>query len=242
MLPYFPHSFVAIGGWEIHAYPVCALAALLAARWIILRRALRFGVPYEEIAPLYLTVIVAGVVGAVTAGLLATGHGIESIGAVAGGLAGGTGYCWVQRLSWQRSALLLDVAAYAAPFAGAIGRLGCTLAHDHRGLPSEGWFAFRFPEGGRYDLGFVDFLYLCALSAFFVLLDRRPRPLLWFLGSAAAAYGAFRIWRETLDVTPNFVPWAALCAIGIAALALGKATQVRDGVMSTTEIAPVPGE
>lgn len=221
MLPYFHDPFVTLGPWKIHAFPVCALAALVTARWIILRGARRSGIRYDEIAPLYLSVIVAGIVGAMIAPFLTGGHGLASIGAVGGGLTAAIGYCWLHRLSWTRSAALLDILAFAAPFAGAIGRLGCTLAHDHRGLPSESWLAFRFPEGGRYDLGFIDLLFLSSLCVLFVVLDRRQRPPFLFVSVGAGFYGAFRIWRETLDVTPHFLPWTVVCALGLAVLMFG---------------------
>lgn len=230
MLPYYPQPVFAVGSLRIHAFALCAVAAILTARWIVLRRARRFGIGYEEITPLYLAVVIAGLSGAVAEALFTSGRGLSSHGAILGGLAGGIACCWVQRLSWMRGLMLLDIAAFAAPFAGAIGRLGCTIAHDHRGLPSEGWFAFHFPEGGRYDLGFFDLLFLSALCTCFVALDHKPRPPLFFLGVSAFAYGSFRVYREHFDITSNFAPWIVVCAIGLAALVLGAQTITRDKI------------
>lgn len=219
MLPYYPQPVFAVGPVRIHAFALFAIAAILAARWMVLRRARRFGVGYEEIAPLYLTVVIAGLAGAAAEGLFTTGRGLISHGAVFGGVAGGIACCRVQRLSWARSATLLDIAAFAAPFAAAIGRLGCTVAHDHRGLPSHGWLAFHFPERARYDLGFVDFLFLGVLSLAFLALDRKQRrPPMFYSALAAASYGGFRIWRATLDVNSDSSEWAIVCGIGVATL------------------------
>jgi len=222
MLPYFQQPVLALGRWHITAFAVCAVAALIIARWIILRRARRFNIGYQEIAPLYLSVIVAALAGAVAEPLFTARGGLASHGAILGGLAGGMACCWVQRIPWPRAVMMLDIAAFAAPFAGAIGRLGCALAHDHRGLPAEGWFAVHFPEGGRYDLGFIDLLFLSALCVVFVAVDRKPRPSLFFMGLAAVAYGAFRLWRERLDVTSDYLAWTVVLAIGVAALWLGR--------------------
>ncbi len=226
MLPYYPQPAISFGHWHVTAFAFCGIAALILARWMVLRRARRFGIGYDEIAPVYLVVIVAALVCALLPGVL-TASGLSSLGAVMGGILGGSGYCLVQRYSREKMFALLEVLAFAAPFAGAMGRLGCTLAHDHRGLPSGGWFAFRFPEGGRYDLGFVDFLFLAGLSAAFVLLDAKQRCPLFFLGTAACAYGSFRLWRETLDVSSRYLPWAAVLALGIAALIVGSRTTLQ---------------
>jgi phosphatidylglycerol:prolipoprotein diacylglycerol transferase len=83
-----------------------------------------------------------------------------------------------------------------------IGRLGCTLAHDHPGLPSTSWIAVRFPEGPRYDLGLIEFLFLIALTAAFYFLDRRPRPVGFYFGLYGVMYGGFRIWLDTLHIQP----------------------------------------
>ena len=64
----------------------------------------------------------------------------------------------------------LDIIAYAMPIGWMIGRLGCTLAHDHRGLASTSWIAVNFPEGPRYDLGLIEFLFLIGWSLLFVCL------------------------------------------------------------------------
>lgn len=221
MLPYYPQPVFEVGAFRIHAFALFAVAAILTARWMVLRRARRFGIGFEEIAPFYLTVICAGLAGAVAAGLLINGRGVSSLGAIVGGLIASVCYCYIRRIPPKRGAALLDIAAFAAPFAGAIGRIGCTLAHDHRGLPSETWLAFHFPEGGRYDLGFFDLLFLVTLSLALLALDRKRRSPLFFPGLTAAAYGGFRIWLQTLDVFPNFLPWAVVCAIGVVTLVSG---------------------
>lgn len=96
----------------------------------------------------------------------------------------------------------LDSIAYAMPIGWMIGRLGCTLAHDHRGNFSTSWIAVNFPEGPRYDLGLIEFLFLIVMVTAFRLLDRRPHPLGFFFGLYGVVYGGFRIWLDTLHVQP----------------------------------------
>jgi len=115
--------------------------------------------------------------------------GLASSGAVVGVLVAAFLYHVVRRIAWTRLVLLLDVLAFASPFAAALGRLGCTLAHDHRGRHWEGWLAVRFPEGPRYDLGLIDFFFLTALSVTFFLFDRKSHAPGFFFGLAVLAYG-----------------------------------------------------
>lgn len=225
MLPYASQPSLSLGGIRIPAFGLLAVSAILTGRWMFVRRARRFGFSYAGIAPLYMTLLIAGFAGALIAGTpgrILPRAGFSSIGAVAGALAAGAAYCRIKRYDSGRCLVLLDIAAFAAPFAAAVGRLGCTLAHDHRGLSSTGWLAFRFPEGPRYDLGFVDFIFLVALCGAFLLLDRKPRPAGFFFGIAATTYGAFRVWRATLAANPGPVPWVLIAITGVLAWALAR--------------------
>jgi phosphatidylglycerol:prolipoprotein diacylglycerol transferase len=97
-----------------------------------------------------------------------------------------------------------------------LGRLGCTLAHDHRGLASTSWIAVKFPEGPRYDLGLIEFLFLIGMVIGFRILDRRPRPVGFFFVLYGVVYGGFRIWLDTLHIQPlRFYGGAIGVSIGL---------------------------
>jgi len=96
------------------------------------------------------------------------------------------------------------------------GRLGCALAHDHRGLFTDSWMAVRFPEGPRYDLGLIELVFLAGLAGAFWVLDRRARPVGFFFGLYGVVYGGFRIWLDTLHIQPmRFYGGAVGVAVGI---------------------------
>ena len=120
-------------------------------------------------------------------------QGISSIGAGSVAFIAGLIWCRARRLSLFDSLRLLDIMAFAMPFAWAFGRLGCALAHDHRGLASTSWIAVRFPEGPRYDLGLIEFLLLLGMSAVFLIVDRKVRPVGFFTGLVGVMYGGIRI-------------------------------------------------
>lgn len=217
MIPYFPQPVFHLGPFSIHAFGVLsALAVVLGLRLIVLR-AHRRGIAVDEMLQFCCAMYVFGLAGAVVSKLfldnfpaffLDPAHnfqanlGFRSVGGLAGGFIGGLVWCRWRRLSALESLRRLDMVAYGVPFAWMIGRLGCTLAHDHRGLFTTSWIAVRFPEGPRYDLGLIEFLFLIALVIAFKLLDRRPRPAGFFFGLFGVVYSGFRIWLDTLHAQP----------------------------------------
>jgi phosphatidylglycerol:prolipoprotein diacylglycerol transferase len=232
MLPYFEQPLIRVGPVTIHAFSVLLLAAIILGRWIVLRRARRLGIAADSMAFLCTTMLLCGLAGAHLVktilpdipGFLADPalvlyrtHGIASLGGLGGGLLGGVLLCRIRGCSNAQTLLRLDIIAYALPFAWTLGRLGCALAHDHRGIPSTVWLAVRFPEGPRYDLGLIEFLFLIALSALFYFLDRRPRPAGFFFGLYGVIYGLFRVWLDTLHIQPlRFLGGATACVVGLA--------------------------
>src|SRR3954451_16403394 len=215
MIPYIPPPVWHFGPFTVTAFSVLAAVAILSARRSILRRAVRQGIYREEMDALCGVMLVAGFAGAYVAKAvlsdvaafladptlaLRTSGGIRSLGGLAGGFLGGIVYLCVRGRSPFAMLRRLDVIAYCLPFAWMLGRLGCALAHDHRGLWTDSWIAVRFPEGARYDLGLVEFLFLIGLAALFRWLDRSRRPAGFFFGLYGVTYGLFRVWLDTLHI------------------------------------------
>ena len=230
MLPYFEQPMLHVGTFTIHAFSVLLIAAILLARWIILHRAGRFGVGHS-MESLCTSMLLCGLAGAHLvktilpdipaflgnpAEVFYRTRGIASLGGLGGGLLAGILFCRVRRYSNLETLQRLDIIAYALPFAWTLGRLGCSLAHDHRGVATNSWIGVRFPEGTRFDLGIIEFLFLIALSSLFYFLDRRPRVPGFFFGLFGVVYGLFRVWLDTLHIQPlRFLGGATACAIGL---------------------------
>jgi phosphatidylglycerol:prolipoprotein diacylglycerol transferase len=235
MIPYYPEPVLHAGPIAIPAFRLFLAAAVLLGGYIMIQRARRLGLSGHVMFSVSQWAIAFGLVGAHVAKLamdyapmfladpaivFTTSRGIRSIGGLAGGLLGALVGCRLRRLSFFETFRLLDIMAYAMPFACMVGRLGCALAHDHRGLPSTSWIAVQFPEGSRYDLGLVEFLFLVGLSAVFYWLDRTPRPVGFFLGLYGLLYGLFRVWLDTLHSQPmRFYEGIAVTLMGVAAWA-----------------------
>lgn len=236
MLPYFSEPVLRIGPIVLPAFRLCLAAAVLLGGFIMIRRAARFRIGSRVMFRVSRWAIACGLIGAHVAKLamdftpmfladptviLTTTRGIRSLGGLAGGFIGVLLCCRLQRLSRFETFRLIDVMAFAMPFAFLVGRLGCALAHDHRGIASTAWIAIRFPEGPRYDLGLIEFLFLIALSALFYWLDRTDRPAGFFLGLYGVTYGLFRAWLDTLHIQPmRFYGGIVMALIGLGAWAL----------------------
>jgi phosphatidylglycerol:prolipoprotein diacylglycerol transferase len=142
--------------------------------------------------------------------------GVRSVGGISCGFLAALVWCRYHKLTWLDTMRRMDIIAYAMPLAWMIGRLGCTLAHDHRGLASTSWIAVKFPEGPRYDLGLIEFLFLIGMTIAFRLLDRHARPVGFYFGLYGVVYGGFRIWLDTLHVQPmQFYGGMAGVAVGL---------------------------
>lgn len=209
MIPYFEQPRLDIGPLHFSAFSVLWIGAILVARFIIMHRAVRAGFEPVLISQLLVWLLIGGLAGAHVVGSVASDpsgiiaepasiftrfRGLASFGGLGGGLAAGILWARWHRLTPGKTLLLLDVVAYSLPFGWLVGRLGCALAHDHRGLSTNSWIGVRFPEGSRYDLGVIEFLYLIALSTAFYLIDRRPRRVGLYLGLFGVLYGGFRVW------------------------------------------------
>ena len=254
MIPYFEQPRLDVGPLHFSAFGVLWIGAILVARFIIMHRATRRGFDANLMSQFLVCSLIGGLAGAHVAktvlsdlpGFLAEPasmftryRGMASFGGLGGGLLGAILWARLRRLTSARSLLLLDVAAYSLPFGFLVGRLGCALAHDHRGLSSNSWISVRFPEGPRYDLGVIEFLYLIVLSTVFLLVDRRPRQAGLYFGLFGVLYGGFRIWLDTLHVRPfRFIEGAVATLAGVAGLVAMFALTERERTRSL----PAPGQ
>jgi phosphatidylglycerol---prolipoprotein diacylglyceryl transferase len=127
--------------------------------------------------------------------LLRIWDGQSSFGGFTGAFIG----LLVWRYRFKASALrYADVVASAFPAAWVFGRMGCSVAHDHPGLRSDIWLAVAYPNGGRFDLGFVEMLLTIPLAITFLALMKKPRPPGFYLGIMCTAYAPVRFALDFL--------------------------------------------
>jgi phosphatidylglycerol:prolipoprotein diacylglycerol transferase len=252
MIPYIPEPAIRVGSRSLSPFAITAVAAVLTSLWGILRRSHKLGVSVEEMFRLWFFMYIGAMVGAhlykvlvddnahstLDFATLLRYHGLSSAGAFSGGLCAGLIWCGYKRLSAIEILRRVDIAAFVIPLAFMIGRLGCALTHDHIGRASSSWLAVDFPTGPSFDLGLIEFLFLAGVAILFYLLDLRPRPAGFYLGSFGILYGAFRLWLNALRTEPEYVYGMASVVTGICiCVVIGLRSQPsRDGKASRASV------
>jgi phosphatidylglycerol---prolipoprotein diacylglyceryl transferase len=217
MIPYWRFTRIHLGSQAISVQLLLAAIGILVAHFLLLRRARSQKLDTQTAAAMSLTMVVIGLIcaywfrGVYFADavkqdwrtLLGLQPGAASFGGIAGGLLGGWVYLKLRRLTRTQALRYLDALAYVFPCGWVFGRLGCTLLHDHPGLPGTSFLAVAFPDGGRYDLAVIEVLFLVVvLIPLFRFLDRNPRPAGFWLGAFLSIYGGFRLILDHLHVDP----------------------------------------
>jgi phosphatidylglycerol:prolipoprotein diacylglycerol transferase len=235
MLPALPTPVLRFGTLQVSGFAILFAAALASGYWRAVSRAGRKGLDPYVASVVAIACIAVGLLcahlyaAATSAAPFCSIRGISTLGGLFGGLTAAVLGFAIFRIGPGDALRYLDIYTYVYPLSGAIGRLGCALAHDHLGAAGSSWLAVRFPAGPRYDLGLVEFLFLVVLALTFRLLDRHPRPAGRWLGWSMVTYGAFRFGLGFLSKLPA-IAWG-LTADQYSALLLcsienrGQATQ-----------------
>jgi phosphatidylglycerol:prolipoprotein diacylglycerol transferase len=265
MIPFFVQPSVDLGPFTVHAFGLIVAAAVLTGLSVGARRFRSEGLDAALGERLAGWAIVGGLLGAHLFSvlfyfphklaenpllLLKFWEDISSFGSMLGGALAIALFLRIHGPREARSAswAYFDVAAYAFPISLMIGRLACTLAHDHPGrltrfplavsLRSEEARAYitavytaagragELPPAGQlarmgfHDLGWYEFLYLATVVVPVILwVGRRRRTPGVFLALFVALYLPVRILLDFLRVAD--ARYAGLTpAQWVAALAL----------------------
>jgi len=217
MLPYLDLSPLYLSGFWIRWPLLCASVGVLVAHFALLARARRLALDVPTAGSMSFFMVVAGLLGARLFKLayvpgvwsqlswmdLFAAGGLASFGGLAGGLVGALLYFAARRMSAAMALDYLDALAAVFPLGWLFGRLGCSIAHDHPGLASSSVFAVAYPDMPRFDLAYIEVLFLAlVLIPLFLMLARRPQPRGLFLTMFFLLYGGFRLWLDTLHVDP----------------------------------------
>jgi phosphatidylglycerol:prolipoprotein diacylglycerol transferase len=148
--------------------------------------------------------------------------GISSFGGMLGGLLGLYLVMRHRGMSAPDMLRFVDCLLFALPFTLAVGRLGCALQHDHPGVSSSHWLTVSFPNGPRFDLGLLEFLYVSLLAAVFALLSQRRWPDGFYIGLFFAAYGPVRFVLDSLRVSEaRYFDWTPGQYLSLVSTAIG---------------------
>jgi phosphatidylglycerol---prolipoprotein diacylglyceryl transferase len=247
MIPYFPQpEYHLFGPITVHAFGAIVALSLIVGWRMVVARTRAKGLDPELVQDLLSYVVLSGFVVAHLYSVLAYfpreamedpllllkfWEDISSFGGFAGGLLGLWLFFRFKARDVDAAARLryLDVIAYVFPFAWAIGRAACTVAHDHPGMvttfplgislkspEAQAYIAFFYQESGRlaelppraelakmafHDLGWYEFLYMaCLMVPAFLVLDRKPRPPAFFLVAFPLLYVPVRFFLDFLRI------------------------------------------
>jgi phosphatidylglycerol:prolipoprotein diacylglycerol transferase len=243
VFPYLEHPVLSIGTYELQAFRVLALTAIVVEYAIVVRRAPRHGFETEQARSLIAWATVLGLVSAHVFDVLAyyperlradplellrVWGSLSSWGGMVGGLGGVSLVAYRRGLGAEGVLRFVDLAVYALPVTLAVGRLGCALQHDHLGVASTHFLAVRFPSGPRFDLGLLEFLYLIPLSLVFWAAGRRPRPPGFYLALFFTLYSPARFVMDALrNEDARYLGWTPAQYLCVAATLAGAALLVR---------------
>ncbi|GMV09903.1 MAG: hypothetical protein AMXMBFR55_16370 [Gemmatimonadota bacterium] len=247
MIPYIEQPSVSIGPLTIHAFGAIVAAAVYAGLAIGARRFTGVGLDRALGERLAWWAVVGGFLGAHLFSVLfyfpqkvaenplvlfKLWEDISSFGSILGGSLGIWLFFRLRARSIDTLTRLayLDVAAFVFPVSLMIGRIACSLAHDHPGTvtdfplavslesaPARSYIEGVYADAGRgaelpppdvlatlgfHDLGWYEFLLLAAtVVPAVLLLDRRSRRPGFFLAAFIVLYMPARFLLDFLRVS-----------------------------------------
>jgi phosphatidylglycerol:prolipoprotein diacylglycerol transferase len=242
VFPYIPQPTLDLGFYQLEAFSLLVVAAIVVQFQIVMRKAPGRGIDRRTASSLVGWAIGLGLVFAhvfdVVAYtpekllenplvLLEVWGSLSSFGGMLGGLLGLYVVMRRRRMSAGDMWRFFDVLIYALPFTLAVGRLGCALQHDHPGVSSNHWLAVQFPDGPRFDLGLLEFLYVSLVAALFAWLGRRPRADGFYVGLFFLLYCPVRFMMDALRVSEaRYAGWTPGQYLSIVAACGGAAVLV----------------
>jgi phosphatidylglycerol:prolipoprotein diacylglycerol transferase len=170
MIPYIALSRFQVGFVTVDPFMVCMGIGVVVAFYSILARAKEAGLDIQIIYSLTVWIILGSFFTAHLFSMLFDfphrlvekpwelffiWAPISSTGGFLGAVAVVLIFVRLHRISFLDYS---DVLMWGFIPGWIIGRLGCSLAHDHPGSPSTFILAIQYPNGTRHDLGFYEFL------------------------------------------------------------------------------------
>ena len=200
LAPIFPYVDIAPMQWgpfTVHPFGILVALGIFTGMFFVQRRGEVLGLNPLTVSELVTVTVVAVFIGSHLFEILAyqphrvredpwvllrVWDGIASFGGLLGLLATAFYYAARKKLSFLTST---DLLLWGGVHAWILGRLGCTVAHDHPGLFTDSWFSVRWPINhpdqalnvhhllGRHDLGLYEFLYTFIMLGILYFTHRR---------------------------------------------------------------------
>lgn len=249
MIPPFEQPALDLGPLHVSAFGVLMVVAIVVGAGMIQWRGGRLGLVGERLDALVASTVAGGFIvshlvavlfyhpeqlAADPLALFKVWGAMTSYGGFIGAIAGIVGYVALRIPRGERWRYA-DAVAWGFPFGWVFGRLGCTLALDHPGIPTTLPFGFQLPSGvAVHNLGLYELILMILICALFWITREIPRfsgfwmCSLWLIYSPARfALDALRIHdARYLGLTPG--QWAAGGMLSLAAALMAHRRRVGD--------------
>ena len=274
-LPFFTLHALDLGPLPLQPFGILVAAGVLIGAEVMRRYSLKFGIEDDDLRGLTLWIIATGFIGAHVFDVLAYERdrlaedpllilkiwdGISSYGGFVGGAAGYAFYVWWKRLT---PGLIADTAMIGLLVAFTIGRIGCTIVHDHIGRVTTSSFGVdyprreiearhlisEFPGAGSviraHNLGMYELVYLLFVWAIVLPLafSKKRYPAGFLAVLVGLLYAPVRFFLEYWRLNssdPRYVgfTFAQWCSV----VAFAAAAYVAVRLWKTGAPSPLPGE
>lgn len=171
MIPYVKIPPLSVGFIKVDPFIVCVGIGVVVAFYSVLDRAKKAGLDTKIMYRMAIWIILCGFFSAHLFSMLLDFPGrlfekpweilfIWAPMSSMGGFLGAILVIYIFVRLYQISLLAYSDALMWGFIPGwIVGRLGCSLAHDHPGIPSTFILSVQYPDGARHDLGFYEFLF-----------------------------------------------------------------------------------
>ncbi|MEC9071148.1 MAG: prolipoprotein diacylglyceryl transferase family protein, partial [Myxococcota bacterium] len=210
-------------GLKFYPFGFLVGVAIIYGSHVMTKRANLLGLDERVCAELALWAVIPGMIGAHLYSaifyfpervledpiyLIQIWDGISSFGGFLGGAAGVVYYLKRNKIPvWSYG----DCVVYGLTFAFIFGRLGCTFAYDHPGLPTDFFLGMEFPRtlevGGsveaptaRHNLGFYEAMWISCICVVLHFAGKKPRFSGWVVATVLLIYTPARFFFDTLRV------------------------------------------
>ena len=220
-IPFFHLDPIEIGPLPLQPFGILVATGVLLGAWLARRYGARIGLDDDELRGLSAWVLVGGFAGAHIFDVLAyqwdkipsdpwliikVWAGISSYGGFLGGTIAYYIYC-------RRRGLALDAYGDAMIYglmpAFSIGRIGCTIVHDHVGQATDFALGVDYPKAfaaqhgyseatRMHNLGLYELMYLIPLCLVLFWVVRKPRPRGLVIVLACTMYAPVRFFLDFL--------------------------------------------
>ncbi len=101
--------------------------------------------------------------------------GLSSFGGFIGGTIGTL--CYIRKIKNKSYLLYADASMQGLVVGWIFGRLACTITHDHLGILSDSFIAFRYQAGARLNMGFMELLAIVFIIFPLMQYTRHKKPV-----------------------------------------------------------------